>query len=75
MGVEAMKHPSLQSMIITIFWIVYIVAVGYVLYGSLPPLNRELLLILGAAAVVPVAATLALLHYARSKRALDDGTS
>lgn len=70
-----MKHPSLQSMIITLFWTVYVVVAGFMLYEALPPLNRQLLLILGAAAVVPVVATLAFLYYARSKRALDDGTS
>jgi len=59
-------------MFIIIFWIVYSVVAAYALHQALLPLHRELLLILGAAAIVPGAATFAFMRHARSKRFIAD---
>jgi membrane protein DedA with SNARE-associated domain len=66
-----MKRPSRALTFVIIFWIVYGVVAAYALYHTLPPLNRELLLILGGAAVFPGAATLIFLRYPRSKRFME----
>jgi hypothetical protein len=67
-----MKRPSLPLTALIIFWFVYDVAAAYTLYQALPRLNRELLLILGAAAIFPVVATFTFLLYAHSRHSIDD---
>jgi hypothetical protein len=69
-----MKRPSLPLAALIIFWMGYGVVAAYTLYQALPPLNRELLLILGAAAIFPVVATFTFLLYARSSHSIDDRT-
>ena len=69
-----MKRPSLPLTALIIFWFVYGVAAAYTLYEALPRLNRELLLILGGAAIFPVVATFTFLLYARSRHSIDDRT-
>jgi hypothetical protein len=54
-----------------IFWFVYGVGAAYTLYQALPPLNRELLLILGGAAIFPVVATFTFLLHARARHSID----
>ena len=66
-----MKRPSPALTFVIVFWIVYGVVAAYALYQSLPSLNRELLLILGGAAIFPGAATLVFLRYPRSKRFME----
>ena len=61
-----MKRPSLALTTLIIFWAVYGVVAAFALYQALPPLNRELLLILGGTAVILVIATLALWRRAPS---------
>jgi hypothetical protein len=67
-----MKQPSLPLTTLIIFWFLYGVVAAYVLYQALPRLNRELLLILGGAAIFPVVATFTFLLYARSRHSTDD---
>lgn len=69
-----MKRPSLPLTALLIFWFVYGVVAAYTLYEALPRLNRELLLILGGAAIFPVVATFTFLLYARSRHSIDDRT-
>jgi hypothetical protein len=69
-----MKRPSLPLTTLIIFWFVYGVAAAYTLYEVLPRLNRELLLILGGAAIFPVVAAFTFLLYARSRHSIDDRT-
>jgi ABC-type arginine/histidine transport system permease subunit len=67
-----MKRPSLPLATLIIFWFVYGVVAAYALYQALPRLNRELLLILGGAAIFPVVAIFTILLYARSRHSIDD---
>jgi putative effector of murein hydrolase len=69
-----MKRPSLPLTTLIIFWMGYGVVAAYALYQALPRLNRELLLILGGAGIVPVVATFTFLLYARSRHSIDDRT-
>lgn len=69
-----MKRSTLPLTTLIIFWVVYGFVAAYSLYEALPPLNRELLLILGGAAIIPLAATFAFLLYARSRHSNDDPT-
>ncbi len=67
-----MKRPSLALTMLIIFWVVYFAVAAYALHQALPPLNRELLLILSGAAVFPILTTLMFLFNARSRRHFDD---
>jgi hypothetical protein len=69
-----MKPPSLALTFVIAFWIVYGIVAAYALYPALPPVNRGLLLILGGAAIIPVAVTVAFLLYAAPAHSVDDRT-
>jgi hypothetical protein len=73
-GAKTLKRPSLALMMLIIFWIAYCVVAAYALYQALPPLNRELLWILGGAAVFSIVATFAFLSYARFGHSIDNRT-
>jgi hypothetical protein len=65
------KSAAKGTVTFIVFWFVYGVVAVCVLYQALPRLNRELLLILGGAAIFPVVTTFTFLLYARS-RSLSD---
>lgn len=67
-----MKRPSLAVTTLTILWAAYSLVTAFALYQALPPLNRELLLILGGTAVILVIATLALLRCAPSDASTEE---
>ncbi len=59
-----MKKPSPALTTLIFFWVGYTLAVAVVLYRALPPLQLELLLILGAIAAVLVVVSLVLVRRA-----------
>jgi hypothetical protein len=68
LGIDTVRRPSPALTFIIVCWIVYSIVAAYALYQALLPLNRELLLILGGAAILPGAATFVFMRHARPKR-------
>lgn len=67
-----MKRPSPAIAMLIFFWMVYSLVTAVVLYRALPPLQLELLVILGGIGSVLVVASLVLLWRAPSSRASDE---
>lgn len=67
------SSPALATL--AIFWIVYGIGAPSALYQALPPVNRELLLILGGTGVILVIGIFALSLRGRSRSSAADRRS
>jgi len=56
-----MKRPAPALAMLIVFWVVYGVVAAIALYRALPPLQRELLVLLGGTGALLVAASFVLL--------------
>lgn len=67
-----MKRPSPALTMLIFFWTVYALVAGFVLYRALPPLQLELLILLGGIGCVLGAASLVLLWRTPSPTVSDE---
>lgn len=67
-----MKRPSPALTMLIFFWTVYGLVAAVVLYRALPPLQLELLILLGGIGSVLAVASLVLLWRAPSSTASDE---
>lgn len=66
-----MKRPTPALTVLIVFWVAYGLVAAIVLYRALPPLQRELLVLLGGTAAVLVAASFVLLWRVRFRAPSD----
>jgi len=67
-----MEQPSPATTTLVIFWLAYALMVALVLYAVLPPVNLELVLILGGAEGVFVVVALAVVYRSRPNRSTNE---
>jgi hypothetical protein len=67
-----MKRPSPAMTTLVTFWVAYALMVAFVLYAALPPVNLELVLILGGAEAVFVVVALAVAYCSRPNRSTNE---
>lgn len=67
-----MKRPSSATTALVIFWVGYAIVMAFLLYAALPPVNLELLLILGGAEAVFVVVALAVAYRSRLNRSTSE---
>ncbi len=67
-----MEQPSPATTALVIFWVAYAIMAALVLYAALPPVNLELVLILGGAEAVFVIVALAVAYRSRPNRSTNE---